>query len=56
MRVPTDRETGQPKGFAFVDFEETEATDKAVALSGTDVAGRAIRVDFQGAGTCYDVH
>jgi len=56
VRVPTDRETGQPKGFAFVDFEETEATDKAVALSGTDVAGRAIRVDFQGAGTCYDVH
>lgn len=51
VRVPTDRETGQPKGFAFVDFEDTAATDAAVALSGTEVAGRAIRVDFQGSGT-----
>jgi len=34
------------KGIAFVQFEETEATDKAVAKAGTNVKGRPIKVDF----------
>merc|ERR1711966_295536 len=40
VKVLTDRDTGAPRGLAFVDFEETESTDKAVAKSGTDLKGK----------------
>jgi nucleolin len=46
VRFAEDRETGKFKGFGHVEFSTTEATDVAVALAGTDVCGRAIRVDF----------
>jgi nucleolin len=46
VRFATDRETGDFKGFGHIEFEETEATDAAVKLAGTDICGRAIRVDF----------
>ena len=46
VRFATDRETGDFKGFGHVDFATTEATEAAVALAGTEVAGRAIRVDY----------
>jgi nucleolin len=36
---------GKPKGFAHVEFDSTEAVNKAVALAGTDIDGRQIRVD-----------
>ena len=45
-KVITDRDTGRSRGFGFVTFEEDEAADKAVAaLNGTELDGRAIRVD-----------
>jgi len=34
------------KGIAFMQFSESEATDKAVELAGTDIMGRPVRVDF----------
>jgi len=37
---------GKFSGIGFVQFADTEATDKAVALSGTDIKGRPVRVDF----------
>ena len=46
VRFATDRETGDFKGFGHVEFYESEATDKAVAMAGTNVCGRPIRVDF----------
>jgi nucleolin len=46
VRIATDRETGEPRGFGHIDFENVEAATAAVAMSGTDVGGRAIRVDF----------
>ena len=46
VRFAEDRETGRFKGFGHVEFEETEGTDKAVALAGSDLCGRPIRVDF----------
>jgi len=49
IRWISDRESGDFKGCGFVEFEDTSATDKAVALNGTDVLGRAIRVDFAAA-------
>jgi nucleolin len=39
-------EDGSFKGFAHVQFYKTEDTDAAVALAGTEVNGRSIRVDF----------
>lgn len=46
IRFATDRETGEFKGFGHVEFMDTEATDAAVALAGTYVMGRAVRVDY----------
>ncbi|KAF0697411.1 Aste57867_11891 [Aphanomyces stellatus] len=44
--VATDRETGEPRGFGYVNFAHTDAVDEAVKLSGSDIAGQAIRVNF----------
>ena len=46
VRFAEDKETGRFKGFGHVEFSTTEATDAAVAMAGTDVVGRPIRVDF----------
>jgi len=45
-RVITDPETGESRGFGYVEFDSTEATDEAVKLTDTLIAGRAVRVDF----------
>jgi len=37
---------GQFKGCGFVEFGDTGATDKAVALNGSDLLGRSVRVDY----------
>jgi RNA recognition motif-containing protein len=44
-KVPTDRETGRPRGFAFVEFESEDSTPKSISLlNGTTVKGRPLRV------------
>jgi RNA recognition motif-containing protein len=43
-----DRETYQSKGICFVDFAETESTDKAVKKCNEDLYGRQMFVDFAG--------
>ncbi len=45
-RIAMDRETGRARGFGYVDFADEAAVDKAMALTGTDLNGREIRVDF----------
>ncbi len=46
MKVPTDRETGRPRGFAFVEFADDEAAQKSISLlNGRDLRGRPIRVN-----------
>jgi cold-inducible RNA-binding protein len=46
VNIITDRQTGRPKGFAFVEMSTPEEGDAAkLALNGTDVDGRAINVD-----------
>ena len=43
--VIQDRETGRPRGFAFVEMEEPAAADAAMqALDGNDFDGRNLRV------------
>ena len=55
VNVITDRETGRPRGFAFVEMSEGSAAQDAIrALDGTDFGGRTIKVneaqDKQGRG------
>jgi len=45
--VPTDRTTGRPRGFAFLELNSDQAaTRAAAALSGALLAGRPLRVDM----------
>ncbi|MBD2388399.1 RNA recognition motif domain-containing protein [Cylindrospermum sp. FACHB-282] len=44
--LPTDRETGRLRGFAFVDMTEDSQEDKAITeLDGADWMGRQLRVN-----------
>lgn len=45
VKIPIDRDTNRVRGFAFVTFESQAAAEKALALDGTDLNGRAIRVN-----------
>jgi RNA recognition motif-containing protein len=46
VNIITDRQTGRPKGFAFVEMGAPEAADAAkAALNGSDLDGRTINVD-----------
>jgi len=46
VNVITDRQTGRPKGFAFVEMSTPEESEAAkAALNGTDLDGRSINVD-----------
>jgi len=46
VSVITDRETGRPRGFAFVEMQEDAgATTATRALDGRSVGGRALRVN-----------
>jgi len=40
-----DRETGQSRGFGFVEMEDDGATDAIGALNGSNHGGRSLRVD-----------
>jgi RNA recognition motif-containing protein len=45
-KVPTDRETGRPRGFAFVEFEDDDAARRCIdQLNGKDLKGRPLRVN-----------
>jgi len=47
LRIPTDIESGQPKGFCYIQYDSIHSARKAVEeMNGTLVAGRAIRTDF----------
>jgi RNA recognition motif-containing protein len=46
VNVIMDRETGRARGFAFVEMEEVNDAANAIrALDGTDMGGRALRVN-----------
>ena len=44
-RVITDRDTGQSKGFGFVEFSNPEQAQQALSLNGTEFGGRALKVN-----------
>ncbi|MDA0271318.1 MAG: RNA-binding protein, partial [Chloroflexi bacterium] len=43
--LPTDRETGRPRGFGFVEMNEADAAKAMRALDGTQFGGRALKVN-----------
>jgi cold-inducible RNA-binding protein len=46
VNVVTDRDTGQPRGFAFVEMTNVNEADRAIsALNGTNLGGRALNVN-----------
>lgn len=46
VEVVTDRFSGQPRGFAFVEMTDRNAAEAAIArLNGTDLNGRAMNVN-----------
>lgn len=44
--LPMDRETGRPRGFAFVEFESDEHAEQAIErFNGHELGGRPLRVN-----------
>ena len=46
IRWATDKLTGEFKGFGHVQFKDDASLEKAIALNGTDVLGRPIRIGY----------
>lgn len=46
VNIITDRDTGQPRGFGFVEMSGNAEADRAIAeLNGREVDGRALNVN-----------
>jgi RNA recognition motif-containing protein len=46
VHIPTDRDTGRVRGFAFVTLDSTQAMNSAIdAIHGTDFGGRTLKVN-----------
>lgn len=46
VSIVTDRETGRSRGFGFVEMPNAGEAEKAIAaLNGTELAGRALKVN-----------
>jgi RNA recognition motif-containing protein len=45
VSLPTDRETGRPRGFGFVEMNRADASRAIQNLNGKDLGGRALRVN-----------
>src|SRR5215472_16843242 len=46
VNIITDRDTGQPRGFAFVEMTDDDAANKAMeALNGTKLGGRNLNIN-----------
>ena len=46
VNIVTDRDTGQPRGFGFVEMANDGEGEKAIAaVNGTELGGRALNVN-----------
>lgn len=46
VSILCDRETGTPRGIAFVDFDDEDAVDEAIKLNGSELKGRRFSMDY----------
>jgi len=46
VRLMSDRQTGRPKGFGYIEFETAEGVKKAIEYDGSDYDGRSLRVNM----------
>jgi RNA recognition motif-containing protein len=44
-RLVSDRDTGRPRGFGFVEMSSADASSATQALNGKDFGGRTLRVN-----------
>jgi RNA recognition motif-containing protein len=44
-KIITDRDTGESKGFGFVEFPNAEEAKKAMTMNGKEVGGRPLTVN-----------
>jgi RNA recognition motif-containing protein len=45
VKLVSDRETGRPRGFGFVEMEDADAAKAIEALEGAEFGGRTLRVN-----------
>jgi RNA recognition motif-containing protein len=45
VSLPTDRETGRPRGFGFIEMSNADAAKAIQSLNGKDMGGRPLRVN-----------
>ncbi|MEM1085203.1 MAG: RNA-binding protein [Verrucomicrobiota bacterium] len=46
VHIPTDRESGRPRGFAFVTMDSKEAMNAVIeAFDGKEIGGRQVKVN-----------
>ena len=46
VSLVTDRDTGRPRGFAFVEMSDSAEADRAIAaLNGSDLGGRTLNIN-----------
>jgi cold-inducible RNA-binding protein len=46
VSLVTDRDTGRPRGFAFVEMTNSDEAEKAVAaLNGSELGGRTLKIN-----------
>ncbi|KAG0612615.1 hypothetical protein M758_6G041800 [Ceratodon purpureus] len=50
VRIPTDRESGEIKGFAYVEFASKDELTKATEMDGSDFNGRSLVVNEASSG------
>ena len=51
IRLVTNRDTGEPRGFGFVEMADNEAARAIQELNGKDFGGRALRINEAERGT-----
>ena len=45
IKIPTDRDSGRKRGFAFITFDSADSAKEALSMDGKEIDGRAIRVN-----------